>query len=287
MKLKAIVSAALAAGAMASANAFVIFPGLTQLEDDNREYLIKGAGNTNASVLEVGDRLRGVIKFQAIVQLEAPFQSDNAISPEITGVFETEVANIVDANGDGIAEVIAFAPSAAFQATYGAGATVALYTGGTTLDINACPSIAVCEANATTAGGGALWAVVGFGDTDDQWVSVNSLLNFGLVQNTGGTTQVSGINYSQSILQNNTGYLFNEIALDCGPGQFTCAGDGKTDLVGSGSILGGRGLTNGYGARSDIDVTLYRVPEPGALALTGIALAGLGLFSRRKAKAAA
>ena len=50
MKLKSIVSAVLAAGAMASANAFVLFPGLTQLEDDNREYLIKGAGNTSTSL---------------------------------------------------------------------------------------------------------------------------------------------------------------------------------------------------------------------------------------------
>lgn len=284
MKLKPIVSALLAVGAMASANAFVLFPGLTQLEDDNREYLIKGDGNTNAGVLEVGDRLRGVIKFQKIAQIQSPFLSDSSISPEITGVFETQVVSIGSVNGFGVADVIAFGPSAQFAAEFGVpNATVALYTGGTLLDIDSCPSIATCEANATTAGGGSLWAIAGFGDADDAWVSFNSQVNFGLVQNIGATTQVASINYAQTLLVNNTGYAFNEVTLDCAPfGPFLCAGDGKTDLVGSGSILGGRDLNNGYGARSDIDVTFNVVPEPGSLALVGLALAGIGLTARRR-----
>lgn len=284
MKVKALVSALLAAGAMASANAFVLFPGLTQLEDDNREYLIKGDGNTQQGVLEVGDRLRGVIKFQAIVQLDAPFLSDNNITPEITGIFETVVANIVNVDANpASAEAIFFAPSTQFQSVYGAGATVALFTGGSTLDINACPSIAACELAATD---GAHWATVGFGDADDLWVSTNALLNFGAVANVLGTTQVASINYAQSILVNNTGYEFNQIDLDCQPlGPYPCAGDGKTDLVGSGSILGGRGLTNGYGARSDIDVVMNVIPEPSALALVGLALAGAGFATRRKQRA--
>lgn len=284
MKLKSLIATLVAAGAAAGAQAFVLFPGITQMEDDNREYLVKGVGNTQVGIIEVGDSLRGVIKFQALNQLNAPFQSDSSPSPELTGIFQTRIAAIVDLDGIGGSNDIIMAPSASFTSVYGAGSVVALYTGGTTLDINSCPSIATCEANATTAGGGSAWMTFGFsGDADDQWTALNANLNFGLVSTLGASTKVAAVNYALSILSNNSGYQFMEQSLDCAPlGPFACSGDGKTDLVGSGDVLGGANLTNGYGARSDVDAQLNVVPEPGTVALVGLAMLGLGFGARRR-----
>ena len=273
MKLKTLAALVATLGTIGSANALALFNGENILEDDNREYLIKGTGNTDAGTLQIGDKLRGVIEFGQILEGNGP-GTLNPINPELTGIFETQIVNI-------IGTTIIWGSSASFTSVYGAGAMVALYTGGTNLDINGAPSIAAAELAATD---GALWAVAGFADADDQWVSFNSNLNWGVVTGLGGATKVATVNYSLSLLVNNTGYLFNEQALDCIPvgGPFVCAGDGKTDIVGSGDVLGGRGLTNGYGARSDIDVTLNAIPEPGSLALIALGLLGAGSLSRRR-----
>lgn len=283
MKLKFLAASLAMLGAVGSANALTLFSGVNLLEDDNREYLIKGTGNTNANTIEIGDSLRGVIEFGKIEQINAPFGSINPISPELTGIFQTYVKDIVDYDLDGQIDDIIWGASANFEAAYGAGAMVSLFLGGTNLDLNSCSSIANCELAATD---GALWAVAGFGDVDDQWISINSNLNWGLVTTLAASTKVAAVNYALSVLTNNTGYTLDEQALDCIPtgGMFLCAGDGKTDIIGSGDVLGGRGLTNGYGARSDIDATLNAIPEPESIALMGIALAGLGFSARRRQK---
>jgi hypothetical protein len=284
MKLKTLVASIAMVGAISNANAFFLYPGVTLLEDDNIERLVKGERNTDptkAGTLQVGDSLRGVLEFPNIKPLFGTGQL--GISPELTGIFQTEIKAIIDANNDGLAEKIIWGTSSAFTTTYGAGAVVAMYTGGADLDVGSCASIAACEAAATD---GSKWAVAGFADLDDEWVSYNSVLNWGAVTVTGPTTKVAAVNYALSILENNTGYTLKEqdIGLVECLTLFTCAGDGKTGLVGSGDVLGGQGLANGYGARSDIDARLSVVPEPASIALLGLGLAGLGFSSRRRPK---
>lgn len=281
--LKALAAAVLALGTVTGASALTLNTGVSQFEDDNIERLIKGCSSTDpnclAGTIQVGDVLRGVIEFGQIVDPNGVNPPINPVNPELTGIFESRVQAIVDYDGDGQIDDIIFGASASFGAVYGAGSMIAIFEGGSNLDVFTCASIAACEAAAVD---GTQLFTFGLGDADDQWVSTDANLNFGLVSTLSSVTKVAVVNFALSMLSNNSGYQFGEQMLDCAPGGlFACAGDGMTDLIGSGDVLGGRGLTNGFGARSDIDALLNRVPEPGSLALFGLALAGLGVVRRR------
>jgi hypothetical protein len=299
--LKAVAAGVIAAVGLssASANAIVLFNGAI-LEDDNVEYILDRDGNIKTSgPLVVGDRLRAVIEINSI-------GDENGIAPEqvlgvgglpqLTGISEIQILSIDAATG-----FIVFGPSAAFSVEMAArtglpladvaGAMVALWT-DTTTPINlitglGCGSIAACETNSTD---GNLWAVAGFGaDPDRFWVgspgtsTCNPLVDMACLATTGSTTRIYTFNYGLEVLVNNTGYLMTGVDTSgvCGPAQ-GCTGDQLADIVGSGDVLGGRGLTNGFVARSDFDFTVNALPEPASLALVGGAFIGAGLVARRR-----
>lgn len=266
------------------ASATIILPaGYTVLEDDNLEYVIDANGNYKTSgTLEVGDRLRSVISFQAVTTIGNVTVTQLAgTAQELTGISEIEVVST--AGG-----MITFGASSSFEATYGVGAVGALFEQGVGDFSTDChvSGPGTCE---TTASNGNPWMVAGLVDEDDFWIAGSSLPGIGLdnldlsiINGMASTSAFATASYALSIIENNTGYAFREQYSGLS-GVYTAGnGDSMTDIVGSGSLLGGQGLTGPYFARSDFDFQLYTVPLPGTLALMGLGLLGLA-YRRRNA----
>jgi hypothetical protein len=305
-RLKAVAAGALAVLGLSvgNANAIFLFPG-AQLEDDNLEYILDKNGQLKTTgALEVGDRLRAVIEIVKITGGGQPTQQLDTGPVELTGLSEIEVDAIVPL-GAGFVQVH-FKPSTQFAAEIAslaggnagdyAGAMVALWTDATpdfdTSFPNAgCNDRMSCVASATN---GSLWAVAGFGgDADNAW-------HTSLFQNPGTLIQsiavaeptVSALtyNYNLDVLVNNTGYTFGLVngAAACNLSLIpTCFGDQSAQIVGSGSVLGGKDLADGFIGRSDFDfgVNATRIPEPASLALVAGCVLGAGAIARRRTKA--
>jgi hypothetical protein len=174
---------------------------------------------------------------------------------------------------------------------FAAGTTVAIFqdfSPDLTLDNGTCGTVAQCTAAAGLGqtDGSNLWATIGFfGDPDEAWVStpVNpGALLLSNIHQAGSSISLGSFSFAQSLGINNTGHVLDE-TVPCFP---FCApgGNGLVDVTGNGQILGGSGLNfANWDARSKADATVEpAIPDPGSLALLGIALAGFATLRRRK-----
>lgn len=300
---KSVVSTAVAAlglgfalASLPATAAITWYNPITSFEDDNIDRFIDNDGDGE---LSIGDRLVSVFEFGSTSGVFAG-QGPSPIGPaELTGVSDITVTGRV-ATGNFIAGL----PE--YRFTFGATAN-GLITGGAdsvaniagamavlwlddTPDLNvinaACGTLANCLAQASD-GLPNPWLAVGLGsDPDAFWTGVGAASITG-ISGLAANSKVATINFQLDMLVNNTGQTFGPqpcSALDAAnPANSVCGtGDGQVLLIGSGDILGGFGLANGWHARSDTDAQVAPVPEPGTLALLAGALLAGGVASRKR-----
>jgi hypothetical protein len=264
--------------ALAAASVSSAFPaGIVALSDNSAEQFID---KDNNGVVTVGDVFRGILSIDNITGIN-PASPQVAIGAgtgynELTGIFQIVVTSAV---ADGTKWDFTFGADPA--SGFGSGVAVQLYDDAAqNFSRVGCATTAICEATAT---GGTLWATLGLGangfwTTDDASNTPNQgfVLPF--------STPLGDFSIALNFIDNFTGFSWSQVpCLDLVSSTVT-----NVDVCGQGGILAtGSGLTppqsaTPYGIFNNVDFTVNRVPEPGALALVGLALGIGGLVSRRR-----
>jgi hypothetical protein len=314
MNLKKLISALSLSGGLALAGAaqagvtWFPYPNITSFEDNDIDFVLTpdpngsinlgSAGKFNLKTgnpgdqLQVGDVLVSI--FEVGNTLGVFGGGPVPIAPdELTGVAVIQLTQLMDLDGSGGSNDMVFTPFTAVlnALTVGAvgnpfpdGSIAAMWLDSSPdLNLPNCNNLSDCVAKASD---GVLFQVDGFkgdfdsttGGTDlnEYWVALNAQDDLFAVKNAAASSKFGAVNFNLSTFFNKDGPVIPQ-ATFCIIGS-PCGGLGNPyfiDVIGSGDVLGGQGLSNGAVARSDFDYQ-KTIPEPTSLALLGLGLLGLG-----------
>lgn len=303
----AIMMTFAASAAQAGSVASQFFSGFQQLSDNSAE--VQSFDGNNNGLLDAGDILSGIFTIETIEKGGTTHAIGAGTSHnEMTGLFEAMVTSVVPTQTyfDGTSwlavpgshYLYTFAPTAAFQATYGVGAMIATFD-DPAKDYTriGCATVAGCMA---TASGGTPFMVLGFENASNFWVAdavTNNIQTIGAVAAPGnGGTFNAGLNIlsqgpaASSLVFNSVPCVLQATVPTFGiPGVMQSyaqvpVANVSVDVCGSGSLLGTGGVNTPFNSFDNVDFTVdaSQIPEPATLGLLGAGLLGMSMSLRRR-----
>lgn len=250
--------------------------GSNQMSDESYEVLANNAGG--ATTLDIGDSLQGILNINTINSSGANAGGSTG-NHELTAVFSATVTGKTGNSTDGF--VWTFSPDSNFEASFGAGAMVAMFEDGS----NNFDGTTIAG-GFTTASDGTPFAVFGMAGTTGEGWRAASDLSSGIITDDladfagyGSGTGIINFNLALSCLT--SGILkCDQITADTaspfgGPGNFA-------QVVGSGQVRGVADLNTEFAASDNVNFAFNRIPEPATLGMFGLGLLGLGFAARRR-----